>query len=237
MLEIQNISYSVTENGITKTILDDVSFVVPENKLTIITGQNGSGKSTLAKIIMGIIQPTNGKILFNGQDISNLDITQRAKLGFAFAFQKPVTFKGITVKKMLSLASGKENSVIEACGFLSKVGLCARDYLDREINDKLSGGELKRIELATVVARQAKINVCDEPEAGIDLWSFGALVNLFKDNNTTNLVISHQNRLIEIADQIVLLQAGKLIKTGTVKEIMPLIVTEKCSMLEEENNG
>jgi len=236
MLEVKNLCYQVETNGKTKIILDNINFKVNTNNLVVITGQNGSGKSTLAKILMGILKPTSGHIVFNGQDITSLDITERAKLGIAYAFQQPVVFKGITVKKMLDIASGRENTISEACAILSNVGLCARDYIDREINGKLSGGELKRIELAMIVARNAKLNICDEPEAGIDLWSFDSLVNLFKKKQATNIIISHQNRIIEIADSLILLNAGKLIANGSVKEVMPFIVNEKCSRLEEGNN-
>ena len=236
MLEVKNLCYQVETNGKTKIILDNINFKVNTNNLVVITGQNGSGKSTLAKILMGILKPTSGRIVFNGQDITSLDITERAKLGIAYAFQQPVVFKGITVKKMLDIASGRENTISEACAILSNVGLCARDYIDREINGKLSGGELKRIELAMIVARNAKLNICDEPEAGIDLWSFDSLVNLFKKKQATNIIISHQNRIIEIADSLILLNAGKLIANGSVKEVMPFIVNEKCSRLEEGNN-
>lgn len=234
MLEIKNISYIVEEQGKKKIILDNVSFAINDKELIVITGQNGSGKSTLAKIIMGIVEPTSGCIVCNGKDITTLTITERAKLGFSFAFQQPVSFKGITVKKMLDLALGKENSVSEACAILSKVGLCARDYIDREIDNKLSGGELKRIELATVIARRSAVNICDEPEAGIDLWSFDSLVNLFKEKNATNIIISHQNKIIEVADKIVLLKAGKLVKFGSKKEVVPLINADRCDMLKED---
>ena len=233
MLEIKNLYYEVKNGKDKKVILNDISLTIKDNSLVVITGQNGSGKSTLAKILMGILTPTSGKILWNKKDITKLSITERAKLGFAFAFQQPVVFKGITVKKMLELASGKKSSVNDACEILSKVGLCARDYIDREVNSKLSGGELKRIELAMVLARNAKLNICDEPEAGIDLWSFDALVNLFKEKKNTNIIVSHQNRLIEIADNIVLLNGGKLVVSGTKEEVMPYIANQKCSRLEE----
>lgn len=233
MLELKNICYEVNENGRKKKILDDISFTVNDEEIVVITGHNGSGKSTLAKIIMGIINPTSGKIIFNGKDVTKLSIDKRAKLGFGFAFQQPITFKGITVKKMLDLASGKDLSVTDACAVLSKVGLCARDYVDREVNTKLSGGELKRIELAMIVAKNAKLNICDEPEAGIDLWSFDALVNLFKEKKSANIIISHQNRIIEIADKIVLLNSAKLEKVGTKEEVVPYISLVRCGMLKE----
>ena len=233
MLEIKDICYEVDNNGNKKVILDHISFTLENDVLAVITGQNGSGKSTLAKIIMGILKPTSGKILYNGKDITKYDITKRAKLGFAFAFQQPVTFKGITVKQLLDLASGKENTVTEACHILSKVGLCARDYVNREVNNKLSGGELKRIELAMIIARDAKVNICDEPEAGIDLWSFDSLVNLFKEKKGINVIISHQNRIIDIADKIILLNAGKVEKIGKKEEVLPYIVSTRCERLKE----
>lgn len=232
MLELKNISYVVDDNGTQKVILDDVSFVAQDNELVVITGQNGSGKSTLAKIVMGIIKPTGGKVIYNGKDITNYSIDKRAKLGIAYAFQSPVIFKGVTVKKMLEIASGGKLNINDACTALSQVGLCARDYIDRELNSKLSGGELKRIELAMIVARNAKLNICDEPEAGIDLWSFDALVNLFKARKSSYVIISHQSKIIEIADKMVLLKAGKLEKVGTKEEVMPLIAEEKCARLK-----
>ena len=233
MLELKNICYEVIENGKKKVILDDISFTVQDKEVVVITGHNGSGKSTLAKILMGIIEPTSGKIIFNKKDITKLSIDKRAKLGFGFAFQQPITFKGITVKKMLDLASGKDLSVTDACAILSKVGLCARDYVDREVNNKLSGGELKRIELAMIVAKKSKVNICDEPEAGIDLWSFDALVNLFKEKQGVNIIISHQNRIIDIADKIILLNSSKLEKVGTKEEVVPYINSIKCNRLKE----
>lgn len=233
MLELKNIGYEVIENGKKKVILDDISFTVQDKEIVVITGHNGSGKSTLAKILMGIIEPTSGKIIFNKKDITKLSIDKRAKLGFGYAFQQPITFKGITVKKMLDLASGKDLSVTDACAILSKVGLCARDYVDREVNGKLSGGELKRIELAMIVAKNSKVNICDEPEAGIDLWSFEALVNLFKEKQGANIIISHQNRIIDIADKIVLLNSSKLEKVGTKEEVVPYINSARCNRLKE----
>ena len=233
MLELKNICYEVIENGKKKVILDDISFTVQDKEIVVITGHNGSGKSTLAKILMGIIEPTSGKIIFNKKDITKLSIDKRAKLGFGYAFQQPITFKGITVKKMLDLASGKDLSVTDACAILSKVGLCARDYVDREVNGKLSGGELKRIELAMIVAKNSKVNICDEPEAGIDLWSFEALVNLFKEKQGANIIISHQNRIIDIADKIVLLNSSKLEKVGTKEEVVPYINSARCNRLKE----
>lgn len=237
MLEIKDICYEVVVGDTKKIILDHINFKIPNNINLVITGQNGSGKSTLAKIIMGIVKPTSGKILLDGKDITKLDINQRAKLGLAYAFQQPITFKGITIKKMLDIASNKEISINEACLILSKVGLCARDYVERELNSKLSGGELKRIELAMIVARNAGVNICDEPEAGIDLWSFDALVNLFKEKKSTNIIISHQNRIIDIADKVVLLRSGKKIIEGTKEEVLPYISNERCGKLSVEVEG
>ncbi|MBQ4542322.1 MAG: ATP-binding cassette domain-containing protein, partial [Clostridia bacterium] len=181
MLELENISFSVRENGKTKNILKNINLKIEDDKFLVVTGPNGSGKSTLAKIIMGINKPSSGKIIFNGKDITNLSISERTKLGISFAFQQPVKFKGITVKQMISLAAGKEISVGDACKYLSDVGLCARDYIDRDIDGSLSGGELKRIEIATIIARQSELAVFDEPEAGIDLWSFNSLIKTFKN--------------------------------------------------------
>ena len=183
MLELQNISYEITDNNKKKKILDDISFKVDDKQLVVLTGPNGSGKSTLSKIIMGILMPSSGKILYNGKDITRLSITERAKLGLSFAFQQPVTFKGLKVKDLIDIASKKKNSVINACDYLSRVGLCAREYIDRDLDSKLSGGELKRIELALILAKNGELNICDEPEAGIDLWSFDALIKLFKEED------------------------------------------------------
>ena len=195
----------------------------------VITGPNGSGKSTLARLIMGIEKPTAGKILFDGTDITDLDVTARAKLGVSFAFQQPVRFKGIRVKDLLRLASGKNLSVSAACEYLSEVGLCARDYIDREINSSLSGGELKRIEIATLLARHTRLSVFDEPEAGIDLWSFQNLIRIFEKmqreiKDSSIVIISHQERILRIADEIVVLSAGRIQKQGSPDEILPGLV-------------
>ncbi len=231
MLQVNNLCYDVTQNGVTKHILRDVSFRAPTGKLTIITGPNGSGKSTLAKILMGILTPTSGQILLDGKVITNMSITERAQLGMGYAFQTPTTFKGLTVKDLIDIASGTNNSALQACNYLSQVGLCAKDYIGRELDNKLSGGELKRIELALVLAKNSKINICDEPEAGIDLWSFDALVNLFKKGNATNIVISHQHRLIEIAHQVILLNAGQVQACGTYEQVAPMITQTACTRL------
>ena len=222
MLELRNIDFSA--GG--KHILKDVSFTLGAGKFIAITGPNGSGKSTLAKIILGIETPQRGQVLFNGEDITDYTIDQRARLGMAFGFQQPVRFKGLRVKDLLSLAAGKNTSVNEACSYLSEVGLCARDYVDRELNDSLSGGELKRIEIAMVLARGTKLSIFDEPEAGIDLWSFDRLTETFRDihearDGRSIVIISHQERIIQLADEIVLLRDGKVAETGTPEELMP----------------
>lgn len=236
MLELQNINYSVNENGKEKIILQNISLKIGDIKNVVITGQNGSGKSTLAKIIMGIIQPTSGKVLFNGEDITHLSVTERAKRGIAFGFQQPVTFKGLKVKDLLNLVNNSEFDCNEYCTYLSQVGLCAKDYLNRPLDNKLSGGELKRIEIATVLARKAQLNIFDEPEAGIDLWSFDNLVNIFQNQSSTNLVISHQHKIIEIADMVVLLNNSKIDKVGTPDEIIKFIdATKKCDKMRGAN--
>lgn len=231
MLELQKINYSVYENGIEKQILKDISLKIANKKNVVITGQNGSGKSTLAKIIMGILKPTSGKIIFDGEDITNLSITERAQRGIAFGFQQPVTFKGLKVKDLLKIALNKAFDFNECCTYLSKVGLCAKDYINRPLDSKLSGGELKRIEIAMVLARQAKLNVFDEPEAGIDLWSFDSLVDIFQKQKPTNIIISHQHKIINIADMVVLLNNSKLEKIGTPEEVINFIDSTKCEKL------
>lgn len=235
MLELQNISYEITDNNKKKKILDDISFKVKDKELVVLTGPNGSGKSTLSKIIMGILMPSSGKILYNGKDITRLSITERAKLGLSFAFQQPVTFKGLKVKDLIDIASKKKNSVINACDYLSRVGLCAREYIDRDLDSKLSGGELKRIELALILAKNGELNICDEPEAGIDLWSFDALIKLFKEEDKTFLVVSHQRRLIEIASKVILLSRGKIEAEGSYEDLKEKLSSQICDRLEEGN--
>ena len=229
MLEIKTLSFSVGEDGDKKEILHDLSLKIDNGKFVVITGPNGSGKSTLARLMMGIEKPTSGKIYFDGQDITDLGITERAKLGISFALQQPVRFKGIRVIDLLRLASGKQLGISEACDYLSEVGLCARDYIEREINSSLSGGELKRIEIATLLARGTKMSVFDEPEAGIDLWSFQNLIRIFENmrrdiKDSSIVIISHQERILNIADEIVLLANGSIKKTGTVREILPELI-------------
>lgn len=224
MLELKNISFGVDDEEGKKEIIKDVSFRVEDGKFAVITGPNGGGKSTLAKLIMGIEKPDSGRIYLDGQDITDLDITERAKMGISFALQQPVRFKGICVIDLLRLASGKDLTVSAACEYLSAVGLCARDYIDREVNSSLSGGELKRIEIATVLARGTKISVFDEPEAGIDLWSFQSLIKVFENmqerTHGSILIISHQERILNIADQIILLANGRVEQQGTRDEIL-----------------
>ncbi len=241
MIELKNISFNRDE----KQILDNVSLKFDDNKFIAITGPNGSGKSTLAKIIMGIQKPDSGKIIFEGQDITDLGITERAKLGIGFAFQQPVKFKGITVKDMINLAADSELKMGEICDYLSDVGLCAKEYIDREIDGSLSGGELKRIEIAMIEAKKSKLTIFDEPEAGIDLWSFKSLIKVFKkmreEIKGTIITISHQERILEIADEIVLLVNGKIEKVEKKEEVMEnkQLVKSICRYLEkgEENNG
>ena len=227
MLELKNVSYLAGEGEERKEILSDVSLTI-DDRLTAITGPNGGGKSTLAKIIAGIYTPTSGRIYLNGEDITDLSITERAKRGVAYAFQAPVRFKGITVRDLITLANGRETTVAEACDYLSEVGLCARDYINREVNGSLSGGELKRIEIATVIARAAAFSVFDEPEAGIDLWSFQNLIRVFEKMTEriqgSILIISHQERILNIADRIIVLADGKVSGSGTPAEIMPQLL-------------
>ena len=223
MLEFQNVSYAVPE----KEILKNVSFKI-EDRFVAITGPNGSGKSTVAKLIAGIIQPTSGRIIFDGVDITDLSITDRAKAGVSFAFQQPVRFKGITVRDMISLAAGKNTSISEACEYLSEVGLCAKDYINREVNGSLSGGELKRIEIAMINARGTRLSVFDEPEAGIDLWSFQNLITVFERmyerTKGTILIISHQERILNIADKIIVIANGELADYGDKDKIFPKLM-------------
>ena len=239
MLELKNISYVVTdENGQNKEILKDISLKIDE-RFVAITGPNGSGKSTLAKIIAGIYQPTSGQILLDGEDITNASITDRAKKGVSFAFQQPVRFKGLTVKDLIRLAAGREISISEACEYLAEVGLCARDYVNREINASLSGGELKRIEIALIIARSTKLSIFDEPEAGIDLWSFNNLIKVFErmysKTQGSIVIISHQERILNIADRIIVVADGKIRESGTKEEIMPSVLAgdATCQVLKE----
>ena len=236
MLELKNISF-VAENGNErKEILKDISLKLNE-KFIAFTGPNGGGKSTLAKIIMGILKPTSGKIYLDGVDITDMSVTDRAKNGISFAFQQPVKFKGITVTDLIEIASGKKLGVSEICKYLSEVGLCARDYVNREVNASLSGGELKRIEIAVTLARGSKFTIFDEPEAGIDLWSFNSLISVFEklaeDHSESILIISHQERILNIADRIIVIADGKVARDGSKEEILPSILSASsaCSIL------
>lgn len=242
MLELKNISYEVSDEiDDSKEILRDISLTI-EDHFVVITGPNGGGKSTLAKIIAGIIKPTSGRIIFDGTDITDMSITERANAGISFAFQQPVHFKGLTVKDLICLAAGKNLSINEVCDLLSEVGLCARDYVDRELNGRLSGGELKRIEIAMVRARGTKMSIFDEPEAGIDLWSFKSLIHVFEKMRDaidgTILIISHQERILNIADKIIVLADGKLLHYGSKDEVLPKLLgtsnaAKPCKPLEE----
>ena len=226
MLELKNVSYEVMDENDRKEIIKDVSVTIDENKFIVITGPNGGGKSTLAKLISGIEKPTSGKIYFHGTDITELSITERAKLGISFAFQQPVRFKGIQVIDLLRMASGQWIAIDDACQYPSEVGLCAQEYITREVNSSLSGGELKRIEIATVLARGTQLSIFDEPEAGIDLWSFQNLIYVFermqeKNRDGSILVISHQERIMNIADEIIVISNGQIAQHGPRDEILP----------------
>ncbi len=235
MLELKNISFEVSDEGQDKEILHGIDLMIPDNKMIVVTGPNGGGKSTLAKVIAGIEKPTEGRIIFNGEDITDLGITERAQKGIGFAFQQPVKFKGIRVLDLIRIAAGKPLSIAKACTYLASVGLCARDYIEREVNSSLSGGELKRIEIATVLARQSSLSVFDEPEAGIDLWSFQNLIEVFAHlrqqiHNSSILIISHQERILNIADEIVVLKEGKVDKQGPKDEILPSLIGTQMAM-------
>ncbi len=245
MLELKNIRFDVDDDAGHVDILKDVSFDIPENKFVVITGPNGGGKSTIAKLIAGVRMPTGGQILFDGQDITNLDITSRARLGISYALQQPVRFKGIQVIDLLRIAAGRELSVSESCEYLSRVGLCARDYINREVNASLSGGELKRIEIATILARGTRLSVFDEPEAGIDLWSFQSLIKVFEEmrasiKHSSILVISHQERILNIADEIIVVADGKISRHGPRDEVLPELIgtssaLSSCDRLQERS--
>ena len=241
MLELKNVSY-FRDN---KQILDNISLKIDNSKLVAITGPNGSGKSTLAKIMMGILKPDSGSIFFDGKDITNIGITDRAKLGIGFAFQQPVKFKGLTVRDLIELSSGNTINVSEACNYLSDVGLCAKDYLNREVSNSLSGGELKRIEIAMLAAKKSKLTVFDEPEAGIDLWSFNSLISVFEKmhseiSDSSIVIISHQEKILNIADEIILLVDGKVQAVGQKEEVLPLLLknTQKpCKVMLEKGGN
>lgn len=228
MLELRDVSFKVEEETKEKGILEHVSFTLEDNRFIAITGPNGGGKSTLAKIIAGIEKPTEGRLYLDGEDITDLNITERAKRGISYAFQQPVRFKGVTVLDLIRLASGKNITVTGACQYLSEVGLCAKDYINREVNASLSGGEMKRIEIATVMARGTRMSVFDEPEAGIDLWSFQNLIHVFENMHReihgSILIISHQERILNIADEILVIADGKLVSRGSKEEVLPALL-------------
>ena len=231
MLELKNICFRVDTPDGTVDILNHIDLTIPDHKLVVFTGPNGGGKTTLAKVIMGLVQPTEGQILYNGQDITGLSITERAKLGISYGFQQPPRFKGITVHDLLLLAAGEEKlSKDRCCAYLTKVGLCANDYLDREVDVSLSGGEVKRIEIATILARHSDLMIFDEPEAGIDLWSFARLTETFeqlhREHTAGMIIISHQERIIQLADEIIVVGGGEIRHRGTTEEIFPLIMAD-----------
>ena len=239
MLELRDLYFSVDAPEGTTEILKGISLTIPDKKLVVFTGPNGGGKTTLAKAIMGIVPLTGGQVLLDGQDITGLSVTERARLGISYGFQQPPRFKGMKVRDLLAVAAGRDLSHDEACAYLTRVGLCARDYLGRDVDTSLSGGEVKRIEIATVLARQAKLMIFDEPEAGIDLWSFARLTDTFREihdrKEATILIISHQERIIRLADEILLVAGGRLVDRGAVDEIYPKIMSQTsvgCNLLE-----
>ena len=243
MLELKHVSYAVQDDtGAELTILNDNSLTIPDHKLVVFTGPNGGGKTTLAKVIMGLVKPTSGRILFNGEDVTDLSITERAKLGISYGFQQPPRFKGITVRKLLTIASGNERlSKDRCCNYLTKVGLCANDYLEREVDVSLSGGEVKRIEIATILARNADLMIFDEPEAGIDLWSFARLTETFEQIHATGkatmIIISHQERIISLADEVVVVGGGEIRHRGSAEEILPKILTDTLGGCPVQTRG
>lgn len=239
MLEIKDLTFRVDTDDGRQEIVNNVNLTVGDGKLLVITGPNGGGKSTLARLIMGIEKPTSGKILFNGTDITDMSITDRARLGIGYAFQQPPRFKGMTVRRLLSLAHGSELPEDACCAYLTNVGLCSRDYLNREVDGSLSGGEVKRIEIATLIAREAKLSIYDEPEAGIDLWSFNMLVDTFRamrrKPDESIIIISHQERVMQLADEVAVINEGQVSKFGTREEILPSLLgefDEKCDFRE-----
>ena len=242
MLELKNICFSAEEDGVKKDILKNINLTIDE-RFVAITGPHGGGKSTLIKLIAGVLEPPSGQLLFNGTDITHMSITERARLGVSYAFQQPVRFKGITVFDLITLASGRNLSIAEACEYLSEVGMCARDYVNREVNGSLSGGELKRIEIATILARGTELSLFDEPEAGIDLWSFGSLItvfeNLYKKIKGNIIIISHQERILNIADRIIVLAGGVVSGDGTKEQVMPSLMRTSniCTKLAENEGG
>ena len=247
MLELQHLSFRVEDEGRPKGILRDVSLTIPDRELVVVTGPNGGGKSTLARLIAGVETPSGGSIFFNGTDITHASVTDRARMGIAYAFQQPVRFKGLQVLDLLRIAAGKRLGVGEACEYLSAVGLCAKDYIEREVNASLSGGELKRIEIATVLARGAKLSIFDEPEAGIDLWSFQNLIRFFENlrrhiRDSSIMIISHQERILAVADRIIVIQDGAVLRQGPRDEILPTLIgtasaVAACRQLTKEGEA
>ena len=230
MLEIKNVTYTVKEGEQERNILDNISCVFEDNCLVAVTGHNGSGKSTLTKVVMGILKPTSGRIIFNGKDITNLSIDKRANLGLNYAFQQPVLFRGLTVKDLIDIATNKQNTIPEACEYLSKVGLCAKEYINREFDKTLSGGEQKRIELALTIAKKGECLIFDEPEAGIDLWSFDRLNNLFTKEKTY-IVVSHQEKLLKVADKILVMKNGKIETFDVSKKVLKTLNPTGCKKI------
>ena len=242
MLELKNISLDVEQDGQGKEILREVNLQIPDGKMVVLTGPNGGGKSTLARVIAGIWKPTTGQVIWDGEDITEKSITERARMGIGYAFQQPVHFKGLQVLDLLRLAAGKNLSTGDACDYLSAVGLCARDYIGREVNKSLSGGELKRIEIATVLAKGSRLSIFDEPEAGIDLWSFQNLIEVFegmrrKIQKSSILIISHQERILEISDWLVVLKDGRVEQEGTREEVLPTLTGTASAVPECKRNG
>ena len=241
MLELKHISYRVSTPEGDMDIIKDISITIPDHRLMVFTGPNGGGKTTLAKIIMGLVQPTSGQIFYNGEDITGLSITERAKKGISYGFQQPPRFKGITVHDLLLAAGEEKLSKDRCCAYLTKVGLCANDYLDREVDVSLSGGEVKRIEIATILARHSDLMIFDEPEAGIDLWSFARLTETFEqihqEGKATMIIISHQERIIRLADEIVVIAGGQIAHRGNTDEVFPLILADTlggCPVIERK---
>ena len=230
MLELKDLKFHVDDGERTLGIIDGVSLKFPEGKFIVITGPNGGGKSTLARLIMGLEKPTEGQILLDGEDITEKTVTERARMGLGYAFQQPPRFKGMTVRRLMNIAAGKELTKDECCAFLSRVGLCSAEYINREVDNSLSGGEVKRIEIATLMARNPKVAIFDEPEAGIDLWSFSMLVETFKkmqkDTKGTVIIISHQERIMALADEVVVIADGKVARHGSKEEILPQLMKE-----------
>ena len=245
MLELKGLSYQVEDNGGQTDILRGIDLTIPDNKFVVITGPNGGGKTTLAKAIMGLVKTTGGQILWNGTDITGLSITERAKLGISYGFQQPPRFKGLKVRDLLELASGnKKLTRDECCSYLNRVGLCAADYVDREVDTSLTGGEVKRIEIASILARGSELMIFDEPEAGIDLWSFARLTETFEqihqEGKSTMIIISHQERIIQLADEIIVVSNGSIAHRGTTEEIFPLILADtlgSCPVLERKEGA